>query len=353
MPELPKTACWVAEWISDPAGVHGRAHTHLSRHWLRLDPPALAWLTDQGEHDLIDERGHFHSVETWDACHLDPHTTPQSQDDLVSAILPWGAFSSHDCELALGPDGNPLWERTWETIRGQEAARYRTEFGKGDFHVECILWLEALTGRLLRQEQVDRDPLTGTPVQHLIQRDYQYDVEPPPEVFNLPPPGKPLVVDEVREPPQDIRATLPPEERRQIERIIAASNTHWARGDFDRFCRVWHFLDLERETILPGRSEWEAALRARPQPTTWASAVNSITRDDSIPVWSGTCTVSPISVPDVLRIHSRLQVESPDGFLWVGDAVYTVQRRPRGYRLVHWHFPAEEIRSAFAKWIGP
>jgi hypothetical protein len=340
------------EWVSDPSGEQGETHIGITQHWLRLDPPAHAWLSDQGGHGLIDERGHFHTSQCWDTCQLQPHATPWSREDLLSEIFPWGAFSSHDCELELGPDGNPLGERTWETVQGQEAARYRIEGAKGDFRVEYTLWLEALTGRLLRKEQVDRDPRTGTPLQHVIHRDYQYDVEPPPEVFNLPPPGKPLVVDEAPQHLQDVRATLPPQERREIERIIAASNHSWGRGDFDRFCRVWHFLELETAGILPDRSAWEAALRARPEHTTWASAVNSITRADGISVWSSTCILRPIAVPDVLWVTSRLQVEAADGFLWVGDAVYTVQLRPEGYRLVHWHFPSEEIREALARWAA-
>ena len=67
LPEI-KTAHWI------------RTHTHFAKQngkidytfhykeWIRLNPPAYAWREeseDSWSHDVMDERGHFHTASTW------------------------------------------------------------------------------------------------------------------------------------------------------------------------------------------------------------------------------------------------------------------------------------------------
>jgi hypothetical protein len=322
--------------------------THVSQHWIRLDPPAHAWRSDCGDHDVLDERGHLHTADTWPDCHLKPHDEPWSAESLVGNILPWGAFSSFDCELKQGANGAPVCERTWVSLDGREVARYDAEYPSGDFRIEHTTWFEPKTGLLLRQEWIERDPRTGDLAQRFVLRDYEYDVELPEGVFDLPA-GKPLVEEDRQAHRVDVKHTLPAAEREAIERLIARSNAAWSAGDFKRFSHAWHFLELPGTPILPGRAEWEEALRARPEGTTWVSAVSSINRSDLLRVWTGNYSFRPLPVAGVLWVNSRLQVESADGILWLGDVEYSVQKREEGFRLVHWNYPSEEIRAAWAE----
>ena len=336
MNDPPRTARWIHEWITDPSGDEGGPHHHLSENWLRLDPPAHAWRSEYGEHDVIDERGHLHTAESWANCLLSPHLQPLTVEDYLAEILPWGVGS--------GPSA--AWEQAPDTLDGRAVLRCRREVAEGDFRVEYLAWLEPASGLLLRKEQIDRDPRTGRAVQHSIERDYQYNVEPPPGTFVLPPPDKPLVEVDPTDRLTDILPELPPAEVDEIQAAIAASNQAWAGGDFEQFCRVWHFLKSDKTGPLPGRTEWEAALQARPERTIWTSEITAIIRGDFIGVHIGVNTGSSVPAPDVLWVKSQLRVEWSEAGYWEGDAEYTLQQLPEGYRLVYWTYPSEEIREA-------
>lgn len=345
MDELPRSAYWIHEWITGPSDDSQEPRSRIQENWLRMDPPAHAWCSDLGAHDLIDERGHFHTADSWDICQLYPHDQPWTLENLLWQILPWGRFSTFDAAVQFDLTAN--WERVRETLEGLPVDRYHCEFTEGNYRVEFTVWLEPSTGLLLRREKVDRDPRTGRMVQHSIERGYQYGVKPPFGVFALPPADKPLKTVDITGRFADIRGELAPAEIQEVEALIATSNAAWNDGDFDRFSGAWHFLEGELFTLLPGSAGWEVALRSRPPQTVWTSELTSIIRGTVIVVHTGTHTHRPLTAPDVLWVKSQLLIKGPHDARWVGDVEYTLQKRPDGYRLVHWSYPSEEIREAF------
>src|SRR5688572_16067273 len=76
-----------AEWVETHEHYGEPPHTRTLHWWLRLDPPAVAWRTDLGSHDVMDERGHLHTHASRESCLLLPHGSPWSREIAMGHVL--------------------------------------------------------------------------------------------------------------------------------------------------------------------------------------------------------------------------------------------------------------------------
>jgi hypothetical protein len=327
-----------AQWVENITGPD--SYTGTLRYWLRLEPPALAWLSDLGDHDLIDERGHLHTASTWADCRLYPTEEPWTRDDYLRHVLPKG--------LREAAETGNRWETTAVQLEDQEAVRYHRTYGESAYRVEMSVWLEPESGLLLRMERTEVDPTAGKVVQHHLYHEYAYDVEPSEEVFDLPPPDKPLVVED-REITQDLTASLPADEREAIERLIGLSNEGWKAGAFREFSRAWHFPRGPLFSPLPGRAAWQKAVsRQVGRWGFWEAEVVSVTKAGFFGVAIATSTFAIVMAPRILWVKAKLGVKSEvQDRGWEGEATYYMQRRRGGYRVIHWEYPSEELAARF------
>ncbi|HTE18873.1 MAG TPA: hypothetical protein VK689_10915 [Armatimonadota bacterium] len=337
----PQTAHWIEKLTAHTP----EPHTRTFHYWLRLHPPALAWCSDSGAHDVIDERGHLHTADTWTHCSLSPHSSPWTDDDYLRHVLPWGPPPPAEGEDRSYPGGEG-WEHERMLWDDRPALRCWKQVPEGEYQVEKTVWLELDTGLLLRFEQKEIDPRAGRVVVEILQHGFQYDVEPPEGVFDLPPPGKPLLTRDSAEDEQDVTEEQPPEERSAIEELIARSDAAWRAGDFRAFAGAWHFPRGPMARSLPDKAEWQrrvaenAGLWDR-----WESAIVSITRTDYVAMSTGARSSSLMKAAGTLSVKTDLRVEWPDG-AWEGKAFFYVRKLWGRYRIVHWEFPSEELRAA-------
>jgi hypothetical protein len=340
-PALPHTAHWT-ETLTH-AGERGSC-TVTSNHWLRLDPPAYAWLNDLGDHDVIDERGHLHTSDTWTSC-LQVPSVYQSPEDFQRHILPWGPRPAPEAEARRRDQG---WEWQQDTVDGRPAVRWRRRCPEGSYQVEMSVWLEPETGLLLRLERTEIDPATGRVAVEDVQHGFQYDVEPPDGVFDLPPPGKPLVTEDLSTRFPDLTETLRSEERAEIEALIARSDAAWLTADARAFFQAWDFPRSLRGSPVPSKRDWESRLRSNAgRWKRWDSTVTSIKVHGHVAVAVGSHSFSIVNIPGALRVAAALYVErAGDGRPWGGDASYYLHKGRNGYRILHWEYPAEELRVA-------
>jgi hypothetical protein len=69
---------------------------------------------------------------------------------------------------------------------GSRAPCYTYRFVERSHRVEVTHWLDPKTGRTPRTERIETDARTGKLTSRGIERDFQYDVELPKDVFDLP-----------------------------------------------------------------------------------------------------------------------------------------------------------------------
>jgi hypothetical protein len=340
--EPPRTATWLEEHTPE-----GRPFTLKNRHWLCLDPPAMAWLTDLGDHNLIDGRGQLHTSRDWDSTLLSPLPKPWTQAEFLRKILPWGWFPP-DLAERLGEGGtHGGWQSARDAVDGQPAWRFDRRFVSRQYRVDVTIWC-ADNGLLLREEKVETEPGTGVVGMRTVKHGFEYDVQPPEHVFILPTPDKPLKAPPSEPMFRDVTESLPPGERGEIERVIAASNAAWQAGDFDPFARVWQFPANHEDTPLRKQAEWEHQVREQARLwTRWECTIERITQADVIGVAFSTGAFKMVPAPGVLWARCRLRVEWKDGTqTWEGDADYYIRKNEDGYRLIHWEYPSAEVLAA-------
>lgn len=138
--EAPRTAHWIEEHLIGPSQI-----TIRFQYWLRLAPPAVAWVSDHGTHDVIDENGHRHCIITGNdrECMEMPLDRRWAQEDFLSEVLPWGWFNS---ERSAG--GAPEWE--WDPIGDRPALRHERSYPEDRWHVHfraCHWWKRGTVGQ--------------------------------------------------------------------------------------------------------------------------------------------------------------------------------------------------------------
>jgi hypothetical protein len=331
-------------WITE---CHLRGHTSRQDWWLRVDPPAVAFLSGLGDHDLQDARGDFHTNSEWDCCTLYPREGAWSVLDVIYHVLPFGLFESPSDAAPGGPMG-PEWEREWVELDGRKRVRCRLTYPEGAYQVEHTFWIDPPTGYVFREEHIETDPATGELAERRIHHSFDYDPTVPDGIFDLPPPSKPLRVKRLEDSFPELIGTLKPGDREAINQAIALSDAGWVAGDFRAFSNAWLFRSWAAVFPLPSRKEWSKLVRgSRGRWSRWESTPMSITASDC--VHAATASMSCIMVParNTFWVKSELRVEW-DGGSWEGEADYYVRKWGSGYRVIHWRYPSAEIEEAVA-----
>jgi len=337
-----RTACWVE------TNSRGDAFEKFNlRHWLRVDPPAHAWLADDGDHDVLDQRGHLHTAPNWDKCSLYPHETPWDPEVLRFCVVPWAEYSAASGFEPPDPDE---WERGLDSIGGRDAVRFHRRYPNGAYYSELAIWMDPRTGLLLRIESRDFDSNAGQIVLERIQCDYEYNIDIPSGVFDLPPPDKPLVVENLGY--RDVTGELSPEVLAELSAVIDKSNAALIACDFAAFCDTWWFLDASKNTALPTRPEWERRVQSHAGLwERWETEFITVAESDRFPVAVASCVFQPVNdMPGTLWVTCALKalpVGSADW--WQIETTYYLGKHEDRYRIVHWDYPSESLAAILAQ----
>lgn len=333
-----------AEWVETSDVTCGVDHALTSRWYLRLDPPAEAWIGPHGSHDVRDERGHLHTSRSWDHCMLVPGYFPASRDELVKRVLV-GDVPAGEASGVLSRSGG-----TWRTVRteldGQPMIRYERDYPAGGYEASAVVWFDPATRLIARTEETERDPKTGKVVQRTVRAGYRYDQDAPPGTFDLPPADKPLRVRNLDEEFPELLDRLSAEERAGIDAAIRTSDSGWAGADFTTFAQGWYFPRL-RPFGLPSRRDWKSRVEKRAARWShWSSTVTSITRSKCIGVASSSHSFLMVPWPEHLKVRVTATAQSGTATSWEGTAVFHLARRNGSYRIIHWTCPFAEAAAA-------
>jgi hypothetical protein len=314
------------------------------RFWLRTDPPALAWRTEFSEewsHDVIDGLKHLSTASTWKTCQLEMTKKPITVERLLNHVLFPSPSAEHE---GGGKEAHALWQQETVEREGRMVVRWHRETTQKQFHVAETIWTEADTHRIVATERRETDPTTNKIVAVEARNHYVYDAELPGDVFEMPP-GKPIVEiadDDAFMP--EVWDRLSPREQAAIQAVIHQSEAAWQNADFTAFSAVWNFHvvpDVPRDT------EWKERVQRAKSGSRWQSQVTSANTQDFVPV---TVSVNTFRWgPErrkVMRVKANLSISWGEGMSWQGQTDYYIGRRGRGFRIVHWEYPAEEINEA-------
>ena len=316
-----------------------------AQFWLRTDPPALAWRNDFGEswdHTVIDGARRLFTASTWKTCQLDIAEKPITVEELVGHVLfPPPLKENH----AIDGRVHVPWQQEATEREGRPVVRWHRETTQEKFHVAETVWTEPHTHRIVAKERRETDPITNRTASVEVRDHYRYNESLPPAVFEMPT-GKPIVErEEDEEFMAEVWDRLPVKERTAIQNLLHRSEMAWQSGDFPAFAALWHFHivpDVPRDTEWKERLEQQAKSGSRSK-----SEVISANKQDFVPITVGVNTYR--WGPErrrVLRVKALLSISWGEGASWEGQTDYYVGRRGRGYRIVHWECPWEEIREA-------
>ncbi|HLK58295.1 MAG TPA: hypothetical protein VKU00_17140 [Chthonomonadaceae bacterium] len=316
-------------------------HTLSSQHWLRTNPPTEASYIDFGDswsHDVTDERGHLHTASTWKICQFFPHQRPYDALSLQRRVL----FAPPQRDgSSLRPDRN--WRHDQVEHEGRAVNQWFREYVQDNFRVTETLWTELQTHRILRKECRQTDPRTGRLIAVDVCDRYVYNEKPPSGIFEMPP-GKRLVTHKDTMP--EVWETLPARDQQAIQATINRSDKAWCSSDSLAFASVWEF-DFVR--LASRQAEWQQRVEEQKGLWShWTSVVQTARTQQFVPVTVARHTFKwGPEKRKVLRVHVKVHVASNRGAKeWTGDAEFYLRRKGRGYRIVHWECPWEEIRDA-------
>lgn len=335
-----KTAAWVE---TTTRHLLSPAFEHTMRWWVRLDPPAEAWRSDLESHDVIDERGHFHTAPSWDNCSLSPAVQPLTRDGLLRKVLAPDLAGQPAAGKLSVPGGT--WRTESTQLNGRPTKLYIAEYPAETYRVEQRVWFDPVTRHILRKERSERDPRTGDLVVGVVSDQYRYNQEIPPGTFDLPG-NKPLVGTDLEHRFPTVTDTLPGPERAAIEAVIRQSDAGWAVGDFAPFAASWTFERLEPRDPRPTEDDWRGRVEVQAGNWRhWESRVVEITQTGFFGVAMSSSSYRLVEAEGTLSVKVTLRVEW-EGGTWDGNAMFDIVPRPQGYRILHWECPFEEIAAA-------
>jgi hypothetical protein len=323
-----------------------------TRVWLRLNPPAHAWrneFEDSWSHDVRDARGHLHTASTWDQCHLYPLSHPETAENLRENLrrqcLPPPVSGAQSQER--NTDRTPRryeWQQETTELEGQAVIRWHLDYVENNFQVSLTYWSEPETGRLVRKERRETDLLTGQLAVIDVCDQYTYNEEPPEGTYEMPP-GKPVVTPNMGDTMPEVWNSLSAREQQAIQKTITRSDVGWQQGDFGGFASVWEF---GRVPSAPTLSEWQARVEQQTgRWNRWESAAISARMMNFVPIRVATYTfLMPRQRSKIFGVTVKVKVAWDEGKEWEGDAEYFLRRKGKGYRVVHWDCPWEEIQAA-------
>lgn len=339
-----------AHWMETSHHYGEHPFSSNTQVWVRVDPPARARINTlvpgphvqnaQPSHDLEDLRDHFTTASTWDRYVLFPAKKPSSTKNIFYRLL-----APNLDELGGTADQaqvqQPQEEWSSKLVEQDGRSLFQLDCNRGDEHnqISETIWAEPLTRRIVRREVNRTDPATGKLTNTWVCDQYTYNQKLPEEVFDIPL-DKP-VVTMYRVTWEDLTS----QQKRAIQSTIDRSDAAWCKADFQGFASVWMF---DYALHLPGKRHWKARLEQQTGLwSRWQTTVKWASVQDRIPVnitqethnWGATRH-------KVWRVDVRLHITwDKDGDTWEGDAEFYLRHIGRGFRIVHWEFPWEEIKA--------
>ena len=237
-----------------------------------------------------------------------------------------------------------IWRHNKVEHEGHAANQWFREYIHDNFRVTETVWTELQTPRIVRKECRQTDPQTGRLIAVEVCDRYVYNEDPPAGIFEMPA-GKRLVTYNKDLMPE-VWDTLPARDRKAVQTAINRSDEAWRNADALTFASVWEFGFV---SLVPREGEWQQ--RVEEQKGLWS-------RWDSVVETANTQRIIFVTVarytykwaPErrkVLHVRVRLNVAGNQrANEWTGCAEFYLRRKGRGYRIVHWDCPLEEIRDA-------
>jgi hypothetical protein len=347
------------QWIETDESKH---HAHLpplcttTRVWLRINPPARAWrneVTDSGSWslDIIDERGQFHTASSWKVCSLYPAIRPAINSEALmrEALAPEVQMS----ETNRPADPRQRWVVSEGNLKGKKIRRYDRQIIRSNFLLIYVTWADPETRWLIRKEKKEIDLASGRQVQFTVYDRYVYNRRPPARTFKMPK-GKRIVKREIPDQSSAEWSSMPEKDKRKILAVIDRLDQGWRDSNFRRFASAWKFDSVPK---TPSANEWKRLLQDNRQVwSEWNQKVRSVRTTDVVVrrIGSSTYTWGP-KRRKTLEIEMELHAtHATTGKSWRGRAELFIQLRSlkrgllstRGYRVVHWDLPLQEIRAA-------
>jgi len=316
-----------------------------TRFWCRTDPPALAWRNEYPQSWALTVREADRTLYTSSNaknCTLFTNPKVLTVEELLKNVLfppPTGEEGSAEQKERLAH-----WQREVVEREGQSVIRWYRETTQEKFHVADTIWTDPATHRIIARECRETDPMTGRPVSVQVCSDYRYNEELPENAFEMPP-GKPIVERDLTSHMPEVWETLSAQERHALQALLRRSEIAWQNANFAEFAALWNFNLVSN---VPRDTEWKERLLEQAEAgSRWESQIESANKQDFIPVTIAVHAFHWVKQRHkILLIRSRLSVSWQEGGVWEGVTEYCVRRRGRGFRIVHWEAPWEEIKEA-------
>lgn len=355
-----RQAIKTARWIETSHHYGKYPHSSISNYWVRLDPPVMAWINQflpgphanktEWSHSIQDQRGDWHTVSTWDHCDLltDTRHSPTSESIVKRILAPPMTQSEEAANPSRRFQAGEKWRSELVEQNGQMLLRMERAFVRGNFRIEQRLLADPETRRLIHHERRQVDIATGQPTLYDISDQYTYNPDVPAGVFEMPP-DKPIRIRDMRSLAQDVAPevwdSLSAQQQQALQATIDRSDAAWQKGDFQEFASVWKFDFVKK---APPKADWQARVENQVGLwRRWESQVLSAKVQRYIPVSIASNAFSwGNEKPKVLAVEVKLNVTwTEDGDTWEGNAEFFLRRIGRGFRIVHWECPWEEIKA--------
>ncbi len=313
---------------------HLRDELHITRWWLRSDPPAVVWQCEGGVRNLIDQHGH--------RIHFPGETTSHRNPYADAAHVE--AFHEYFCVDALvaRSGGHP----PGPTSVSAEAATnglctYEWSGLAGGFH--CTRWVtyDPVTRRVYGCDLTERHPHTGEQHTRTVRAHFSYDDLMEARAFEFPPAA------DVSEPEEDAwgmpaRADAVGEAARaevsaRVQHLLRA----WLSGSAEEFLEDWHFLpESLHDGLLPARAVWEH--RVTTQAVVWQGwepQVGEPVKRNRICVPLSVRAFQPLAVPGAMEVAVTWRPPRTAGPAEeIYSEVFLLEHEGR-LRVVHWDLP--------------
>jgi hypothetical protein len=336
-----------ATWVETRTMYGEHPHTIRTETWIRIDPPAKAWRNHHGpdswSFDILDERGHLHTASSWGNCVIYPSPRQLTSEELRREVCLTRRAVANEQDVESG-DSDTGWLVEETELADKVVRRYSKEYVQGNFGVSVALYVDPETNRYVRVERSETSLPTGEKVSEEVRDQYCYNIDLPPDTFEMPP-GKPVEKADTRDVMPEVWDTLREADRQAIKGCIATLDAGWSEGNFPRFASAWRF---DKAAKARNQREWRSLVEdQRGRWKAWSSEVKSVTRQDFVPIAIGVSTFSMVSSrKKTLAATVDLRVVwAEDGDEWEGEAKVFLQSSGGQLRIVHWECPIEQIKA--------
>ena len=334
----------VISWV-ETSQMCGRPH--ITRVWMRSDPPTIARKSNiYGSHSIFDVNIHQTTN------NLSPYVQvmEMARPFGFGSLAKWIFAPDHSEPGGQGTDSEvatslmlsrPTWSQTDIEEEGKLVAKYERRYLLNNFEVEEVVIADRDTRLIIRSVQRQYELQTHQVVAETVKDQFTANQPVPKGTFEMPKwkLKQRMSVDTIKSkhmPPVTDDAT-----KAGVQKTIKSCDEAWRMGTWSDFADVWKFQALTR---LPSESDWRKEFDKNTGGCTeWESSTQTLEMTSYVMLSTSSHCFQMLHTKKPV-IHLRATLCAARGEKqWEGSVDYYLQETGSGYRIVHATLPIDEI----------